>query len=147
MWSVGHRNVQGLAWDSRGRMFAAELGEKRADELNLIEPGGNYGWPRVEGTGTDPNFVNPVVTWTTDDASPSGIAVVGDRAYVACLGGRRLYRVGLDGTGKEALLFNEYGRLRAVEPAPDGSLWVLTNNRDGRGEPESDDDRILRITR
>jgi glucose/arabinose dehydrogenase len=146
VWSLGHRNPQGLAWDERGRMYAAELGEGRFDELNLIRPGGNYGWPVVEGTGNDRRFVDPIATWTTAEASPSGIAVVGDRVYVACLRGERLYRVGLDGRDPEALLVGDYGRLRHVAAAPDGSLWVLTSNRDRRGSPTADDDRILRLT-
>jgi glucose/arabinose dehydrogenase len=148
VYSLGHRNVQGLAWDARGRLFASELGEGRCDELNLIRAGANYGWPVVEGVGHDPRFVDPVATWCpTSVASPSGIAIRGDRVYVTCLRGQRLYRLGLDGRHMEALLVGEYGRLRTVALAPDGSLWLLTTNRDGRMEPNSsDDDRILRLT-
>ena len=146
VYSYGHRNVQGLAWDGQGRLFAAEFGQNRYDELNLIQPGGNYGWPVVEGPSGDDRFVAPLATWATGDASPSGIAVAGDRVYVACLRGRRLYRVGLDGGSAQALLVGAYGRLRYVAVAPDGALWVLTSNRDGRGSPARDDDRILRMT-
>jgi glucose/arabinose dehydrogenase len=148
VYSLGHRNVQGLAWDAAGRMYASELGEGRCDELNRIEPGRNYGWPVVEGDGNDRRFTDPIATWCpTSVASPSGIAVLGDRVYVACLRGQRLYRVGLDGRNVEALLVGDYGRLRTVAAAPDGSLWLLTTNRDGRMEPTSaDDDRILRVT-
>jgi glucose/arabinose dehydrogenase len=145
VYSYGHRNVQGLAWDSGGRLFAAEFGQNRYDELNLIQPGGNYGWPRVEGTGDGGEFVNPVATWSTSDASPSGIAILDDRVYVACLRGTKLYRVGTDGTGAQALFDDVYGRLRHVAVAPDGSLWILTSNRDGRGTPAPNDDRILRL--
>jgi glucose/arabinose dehydrogenase len=146
VWSMGHRNVQGLAFDTRGRLFASELGFHEYDELNLIEPGRNYGWPIVEGPGNDRRFTNPVATWhPTSVASPSGIAVVGVRVYVACLAGKRLYRVGLDGRNLEALLLQRYGRLRDVVVAPDGALWVLTSNRDGRGQPAVEDDRILRV--
>jgi glucose/arabinose dehydrogenase len=145
VYSYGHRNVQGLAWDSRGRLFAAEFGQNRYDELNLIEPGGNYGWPTVEGTGDEKGFINPVATWSTSDASPSGIAILDDRVYVACLRGTKLYRVGTDGSGAQALFDGEYGRLRHAEVAPDGSLWILTSNRDGRGSPDEADDRILRL--
>jgi glucose/arabinose dehydrogenase len=148
VWSLGHRDPQGLAWDARGRLYAAEFGEDRFDELNLIRRGGNYGWPLVEGVGTDPRFIDPITTWAPADASPSGIAIAGGRIYVACLRGRRLYRVGLDGRGAEALLTDDYGRLRTVERAPDGSLWVLTSNRDGRAGPTevtAEDDRILRF--
>ena len=141
VWSLGHRNVQGLGWDSAGRMYASEFGQNTYDELNRIIAGANYGWPDVEGTGRDPRFVDPIATWSPAEASPSGIAVVGDRVYVACLRGARLYRVGLDGGGAQALLQGAYGRLRAVAAAPDGSLWVLTSNKDKLGTP----DRILRI--
>lgn len=147
MWSIGHRNVQGLAWDSDGRMYASEFGQERYDELNVIEPGVNYGWPAVEGVGTDPRFVNPIATWSpTSEASPSGIAIVAGRVYVACLAGRRLYRVGLEGRGAEALLTGEYGRLRDAARAPDGSLWILTSNRDAWGRPIASDDRVVRLT-
>jgi glucose/arabinose dehydrogenase len=145
VWSLGHRNVQGIAWDSRGRLFAAEFGQDRFDELNLIEPGRNYGWPDVEGTAGDPRFVDPIATWAPADASPSGIAIVGDRAYLACLGGQRLYRVELDGDDAEPLLVGEYGRLRTVAAGPDGALWILTSNRDAHGQPVPEDDRLLHL--
>ena len=145
VYSYGHRNVQGLAWDSQGRLFASEFGQNRYDELNRIEPGKNYGWPLVEGTGHNSKFVNPVATWATSDASPSGIAILDDRVYLACLRGTKIYRVGLDGKGAQVLLDGQYGRLRHVTVAPDGSLWVLTSNRDGRGSPVDGDDRILRL--
>ena len=149
VWTLGHRNVQGLAWDSAGRLWASEFGQNRFDEVNLIEPGRNYGWPAVEGRSDRSEFVQPLVTWATSEASPSGVAVLGDRLYVAALRGERLWRVPLDGRGgvgtPEALLVGQYGRLRAVAVAPDRSLWVLTSNRDGRGSPVADDDRILRI--
>jgi glucose/arabinose dehydrogenase len=145
VYSYGHRNVQGLAWDASGQLYASEFGQNRLDELNRIEPGRNYGWPEVEGPGDDPAFVNPVATWSTSDASPSGLAIRGDRAYLACLRGTKLYRIGLDGSQPQALLSGEYGRLRAVVVAPDQTLWVLTSNRDGRGTPATTDDRILRL--
>jgi glucose/arabinose dehydrogenase len=145
VWSYGHRNVQGLGWDAAGHMYASEFGQDSYDELNRVEPGRNYGWPTVEGRGDDGRFTNPIATWATDDASPSGIAVVGDRAYIACLRGTKLYRIGLDGTGAQVLLNGSYGRLRTVMTAPDGSLWVATSNTDGRGSPSRGDDRILRL--
>ncbi|MDC7123133.1 PQQ-dependent sugar dehydrogenase [Cellulomonas fimi] len=156
VWSLGHRNVQGLGWSSDGRMFAAEFGQNTWDELNVVEPGGNYGWPVVEGAGgTDRGFVDPVATWPTSDASPSGLAVTDEGVYLAGLRGERLWRLPLlppvpgdarAGLGApQALLVGEHGRLRAVAPAPDGSLWVLTNNTDGRGDPRDGDDRILRV--
>jgi glucose/arabinose dehydrogenase len=145
VWSYGHRNVQGLAWARDGTMYASEFGQNRYDELNRIEPGRNYGWPEVEGDSDDARFVRPLATWTTADASPSGVAVFGDRIYIACLRGRKVFRLLRDGSSPERLLHEEYGRLRTVAPAPDGSLWVITSNTDGRTEPRKGDDRILRL--
>jgi glucose/arabinose dehydrogenase len=105
-----------------------------------------YGWPVTEGEGNDPRFVDPIVTWAPAEASPSGITVLDHRIYIACLRAQRLYRVGLDGRTMEGLLVGDYGRLRHVATAPDGSLWAVTSNRDKRGNPTADDDRILRLT-
>jgi glucose/arabinose dehydrogenase len=150
VYSYGHRNVQGIAWDPGGRLWATEFGATSRDELNLIRPGANYGWPAVEGQGTDGGrFTDPVVTWSTSEASPSGLAHWRGALYVAALRGERLWRVPLDGEGRagkpEALLQGTYGRLRTVVTAPDGALWVATNNRDGRGRAREGDDRILRF--
>jgi glucose/arabinose dehydrogenase len=145
VWSYGHRNVQGLAWDAGGQLYATEFGQNRYDELNRIEPGRNYGWPDVEGVGDEAAFVNPVATWSTSDASPSGLAILDQRAYLACLRGTKLYRIGLDGSGPQQLLADRYGRIREVVVAPDGTLWLTTSNRDGRGDPAAEDDRILRL--
>ena len=149
VWTLGHRNVQGLVWDARGRMWASEFGQNTWDELNRIVPGGNYGWPVVEGRSSDDRFRNPVRQWHTDVASPSGIAIADGSVFMASLRGERLWQIPLlqHGTGKpRALLTGRYGRLRAVAVAPDGSLWVLTNNTDGRGSPGPGDDRIVRLT-
>lgn len=149
VFSRGHRNVQGLAFDSAGRLFASEFGQDRFDEVNRIVAGGNYGWPEVEGAGGEPRFRDPLVTWATDESSPSGAAIAGGALYVAALKGQRLWRIPLDGRGDlgrpEPLFVGEFGRLRHVALAPDGSLWVLTSNRDGRGDPVEDDDRIIRV--
>ncbi|MFE3445921.1 PQQ-dependent sugar dehydrogenase [Nocardia sp. NPDC059180] len=149
VYSLGHRNVQGLAWDSRGRLFAAEFGQNAFDELNLIEPGRNYGWPAVEGTGgSGRGFTDPLVTWSTDEASPSGIAIAANTVYVTALRGERLWTVPLtdSGTGTPADHFRDgYGRLRTVVVAPDGALWLTTSNTDGRGDIRTGDDRILRF--
>ena len=149
VYSLGHRNVQGLAWDAQGRLYASEFGQNTWDEVNQIVPGGNYGWPTVEGTGTDTRFRNPVVVWSTAQASPSGATVDGATLYVAALRGQRLWSVPLDGNGgagtPTALLQGQYGRLRTVERAPDGSLWITTSNRDGRGSPAATDDRVIRF--
>lgn len=153
VWSFGHRNVQGIGWDDEGRMYASEFGQDTFDELNLIEPGGNYGWPVVEGMGGGDDYVDPLLTWEPAEASPSGMTVRGGAVYVAGLRGKRLWQVPVADIGEtgevgepQAHLTEEYGRLRAVEVAPDGSLWLMTNNTDGRGDPRPGDDRILRIT-
>ncbi|GLY98571.1 PQQ-dependent sugar dehydrogenase [Actinoplanes sp. NBRC 103695] len=149
VYSLGHRNVQGLAWDAEGRLYVAELGQNTWDEVNQIVPGDNYGWPTVEGRANDPRFHDPIVTWTTAEASPSGATIDGDTLYVAALRGTRLWSVPLDGAGGAgtpvALLQGQYGRIRTVETAPDGSLWIATSNRDGRGSPVATDDRVVRF--
>jgi len=144
VWSYGHRNVQGFAWDDSWRMYATELGQNRFDEINRIRPGRNYGWPVVEGVG---KFTDPELTWPTDQASPSGVAITAGSLWVAALRGERLWQVPLDpigALGKPVAHFTgEYGRLREVVRAPDGSLWFTTSNRDGRGSPGPGDDMIL----
>ena len=148
VWSLGHRNVQGLGWDPDGRMLASELGQNTYDELNVIEPGSNYGWPVVEGRGDVAGMVDPVITWSTDVASPSGIAVTDAGVFVAALRGERLWAVGFlpDGFADAAdALTGELGRLRDVHLGPDGALWILTQNTDGRGSPRDGDDRLVRI--
>ncbi|MDP9797110.1 glucose/arabinose dehydrogenase [Catenuloplanes nepalensis] len=149
VYSLGHRNVQGLAWDAAGRLYASEFGQNTWDEVNLITPGANYGWPVVEGDGNDARYVDPLVVWSTAQASPSGAAISGSTLYVAALRGTRLWTVPLTADGGAgtpvAVLQGQFGRLRTVEVAPDGSLWVATSNRDGRGSPAATDDRILRF--
>ncbi|MCS3876801.1 glucose/arabinose dehydrogenase [Gordonia amarae] len=146
VYSYGHRNPQGLAWAGDGTMYAAEFGQDTWDELNIIEPGKNYGWPQVEGIAGRSGFVDPVQQWDPDDASPSGIAIVGDTLFIANLRGERLRVVSTahPDTAEERFT-REFGRLRDVARAPDGSLWILTNNTDGRGRPADGDDRILRL--
>lgn len=150
VYSLGHRNVQGLAWDSSGRLYASEFGANEWDELNLIKPGANYGWPEVEGRGDDPAFVNPVATWATSDASPSGLAYAGGSLWMGALRGARLWQIplGEDGSPGEpvAHLSGTYGRLRGVAAAQDGTVWVSTSNKDGRGSPRDGDDKILSVT-
>ena len=146
VYSYGHRNPQGIAWDAEGTLYASEFGQNTWDELNIIEPGGNYGWPQVEGIAGQEGFIDPVQQWRPSDASPSGIAIAADTLYIANLRGQRLRAVPLaDPSTATELLVGEYGRLRDAVAAPDGSIWVLTNNTDGRGRPAADDDRILRL--
>lgn len=190
LWSLGHRNVQGMGWSADGRMFASEFGQSTLDELNLIVAGGNYGWPDVEGTSRDAapedgqdgdgtradddgardddatpevdgdpaapgtrtgpsGYLDPVATWPTSEASPSGLAVTDEGVYLAGLRGERLWRVPLlaQGTGEpQALLAGAHGRLRSVVVAADGTLRLLTSNTDGRGTPREGDDQLLTVT-
>jgi glucose/arabinose dehydrogenase len=130
-------------------MFAAEFGQNRLDEVNLIEPGRDYGWPAVEGTGgADRGYTDPLLTWSTSEASPSGIAITADTLFVAALRGERLWTAKLsDSTlgAPQQFLRDRYGRLRTVAVAPDGALWLTTSNTDGRGDVRDGDDRILRF--
>ncbi|MER6034636.1 PQQ-dependent sugar dehydrogenase [Streptomyces sp. NPDC001835] len=150
VYSYGNRNVQGLAWDSRQRLFASEFGQDTWDELNAIVPGGNYGWPDAEGRSSDSRFRDPVAEWHTDEASPSGIAYVDGVIWMAALKGERLWRVPLRGTSAsaapQAFLTGEYGRLRTVVPAGGGKVWLVTSNTDGRGKPKKGDDRVLEVS-
>lgn len=136
VYSMGHRNVQGLAWDSTLRLWSTELGPDRNDELNLIVPGGNYGWPEVTGAPHREDFLDAVHVWgSTSEASPSALTIVGGAAYVACLRGECLWRLELPsgepisrGTlpGAEVVLTGQ-GRLRDIMAVSDSELWVATN--------------------
>lgn len=154
VFSMGHRNPQGIAWDEQGTMYASEFGQDTWDELNVIEAGGNYGWPEVEGIATEggageggsDDFTDPVQQWPPSEASPSGMAVTDQSIVIAGLRGQRLHEVAFDDLSTSTQLWaGEHGRLRDVARAPDGSLVVATNNTDGRGEPGPDDDRLLRF--
>jgi glucose/arabinose dehydrogenase len=159
VYSYGHRNVEGLAWDPEGQLYASEFGASTWDEVNRIEAGENYGWPAVEGRGgKDQGYVDPITVWPTSEASPSGAEIMVEGAipqwegdlFVAALRGERLWRLELNDSGevvdREKLLDGEVGRVRDVIQAPDGSLWVSTSNYDTYGNPVSEqDDRILRL--
>ncbi|MFI6289256.1 PQQ-dependent sugar dehydrogenase [Streptomyces sp. NPDC051018] len=149
VYSLGHRNVQGLAWDSEKRLWASEFGQNTWDELNLIEPGKNYGWPEVEGKGRKPGFVDPVVEWKTSEASPSGIAYAEGSIWMAALRGERLWRIPLAGkeplAAPQSFLQGEYGRLRTVISAGGSKVLLITSETDGRGSPEAGDDKILQL--
>ncbi|MER5934463.1 PQQ-dependent sugar dehydrogenase [Streptomyces sp. NPDC002054] len=150
VYSYGHRNVQGLAWDRDRRLWAAEFGQQAWDELNLIEPGGNYGWPEAEGKAGKAGFKDPVAQWKTDEASPSGIAWAAGSVWMAGLKGERLWRIPLAGATPvaepEAFLTGKYGRLRTVVALGGDRLLLVTSETDRRGSPEAGDDRILTLT-
>lgn len=153
VWSYGHRNAQGLAWDDRGRLWETEHGRSGAlsgmDELNLIVKGGNYGWPTIQGDQTREGMIGPVrhsgadVTW-----APSGLAFADGSLFFAGLRGAAIYEAPIAADGSVSAikthLKNVYGRLRAVVVGPDGYVYFTTSNRDGRGTPKTADDKILR---
>jgi glucose/arabinose dehydrogenase len=149
VWSLGHRNPQGIAWDANGQLWAAEFGQDTWDELNRIERGGNYGWPIVEGAAGDARFIDPVTQWRTDEASPSGLAIVGDTLFLAALRGERLWSIAPATAGAPLAATpwytGEFGRLRDAVAGPDGELWFISNNTDGRGSPRDGDDRLYRV--
>jgi glucose/arabinose dehydrogenase len=159
VWSYGHRNVQGLAFDAQGRLWEAELGNSAQDELNLIKKGGNYGWPGCEATVNHPEVKNvphcgdaglvaPVQHWSVSAASPSGLAFANGTLYMAALRGARLWVMKIQGNGTsapQAFFQGQFGRLRTVEPSPDGGLWVTTSSGDKDSTPNNSNDKILHV--
>ncbi|WP_144122982.1 PQQ-dependent sugar dehydrogenase [Catellatospora sichuanensis] len=151
IWSLGHRNPQGLAFDARGRLWVQESGDAVADETNLVVKGGNYGWPACEGTESKsgagcatPGFVAPQHTFAAGEGSCGGMAFVRNVVYLACAGSSRLYRAELDGdalANVQAVLVGAYGQLYTAEPGAGGTLWVVSG-----GTAAGTDMQILRIT-
>ncbi|NUQ91213.1 MAG: PQQ-dependent sugar dehydrogenase [Glycomyces artemisiae] len=157
VYSLGHRNIEGLAWNAAGELYATEFGQDIADEVNRIEPGANYGWPYYEGPGGDPKYTDPVLTWEPFKGSCAGAVFLEDSLVTACLRGQRLWIAQFDSSGAvagepQAAVVSEFGRLRSVAMGPDGMLWVTTSNRDGRCVEERGctaneaDDRIIRFS-
>jgi glucose/arabinose dehydrogenase len=153
VWSYGHRNPQGLAFDSQGRLWEQEFGNAVMDETNLITRGGNYGWPACEGTSgtcTTPGYIAPKKTYSTADGSCSGIAVVRNALYVACERGTRMYRAEISGSelvNAQQYFNGTYGRLRTVEPAPDGGLWLTTTNSGDKDSiPNNSNEKLFHVT-
>lgn len=149
IWSYGHRNPQGLAFDSQGRLWEQEFGNNVMDETNLIVRGGNYGWPQCEGTtgSCGGSLIAPKRTYPTSAGSCSGLAIVGNAVYVACARGERLYRAQISGSslvGTQQYFVGTYGRLRTVEPAPGGNLWLTTTN-DRDTTPNNSSEKVIRL--
>jgi glucose/arabinose dehydrogenase len=146
VYSYGHRNPQGLTWTEDGTMFATEFGQNTWDELNIITPGTNYGWPAVEGIADTEAFTDPVQQWEPRAASPSGMTFLDGTLYIANLRGEVLRAVpAAEPTSSTDYYPGEYGRIRDIVAGPDGNLWMLTSNTDGRGEPSEKDDRLLHL--
>lgn len=152
VYSYGHRNPQGISWNSSGNLWATEHGRSAPtglDEINLIESGQNYGWPTIQGDETRSGMVTPkrnsgpTTTW-----APSGAAFVNNSLFFAGLRGETLYEAAIKGDNVTQLkehFKGQFGRLREVVLSPDGMLYVTTSNRDGRGSPSNEDDRIIKI--
>lgn len=153
VYSYGHRNPQGLAWDSAGRLWSTEHGRSGLrsglDEINLIEAGSNYGWPVMQGNETRAGMLAPALhSGASDTWAPASAAIVGNSLFFGGLLGEALYEAALDGervSELKAHFKGTYGRIRTVRVGPDGMLYLTTSNKDGRGSPASDDDKILRV--
>ncbi len=153
VWSYGHRNPQGLAWDDQGRLWATEHGPSGIlsgyDELNLIEKGGNYGWPEIRGDQAAEGMISPVINSGANDTwAPAGAVFYNGSIFFTGLRGSALYEAKLNGTDVVELIAhfrNDYGRMRALVITPDGLLNVSTSNTDGRGNASPSDDIILSI--
>ena len=157
VYSLGHRNPQGLAWNSKNVLYESEHGQSAHDEINIIYPGANYGWPLVQGDedSSEVMIQKPLIHSKEDTWAPSGIAFANQgpwqgKLLVATLRGQQLLVISLNGKGTvvknvESWLMNEYGRLREVIQAKDGSIYLTTSNRDGRGNPDASDDKIIRL--
>ena len=150
VYSSGHRNPQGLAWDNLGQLWATEHGRSAPlsgyDELNRIEKGKNYGWPVIQGGEAKQGMVTPVInsgpnfTW-----APAGAIYLDGSIFFAGLRGEALYQYNLETKEFKTHFFKDFGRLRAVVVGPDGFIYVSTSNKDGRGEVKEGDDKIIKI--
>ncbi|MGP8304389.1 PQQ-dependent sugar dehydrogenase [Streptomyces inhibens] len=149
VYSYGHRNPQGITWDAQGRLWEGEFGDSKYDELNLIQPGKNYGWPKCEGKCSTSGMTNPKRQWRVEDASPSAVAYADGAIYMAALRGERLWRIPVNGTSTgtpKAYYTHDYGRLRTVESVPGKkSLWLTTTNADNNGDGGPGSDKVFQI--
>lgn len=158
IYSYGHRNVQGLCWDENGVMYASEHGPSGElngwcchDELNKIEKGGNYGWPFVIGDTKKEGTILPIAQSGDDTWAPGGIIFLDNKIYMTCLKGERInvFSISPQNTvqAQEKLFADTYGRLRNIIIAKDGSIIFCSSNKDGRGNPDKEDDKIYRVSR
>lgn len=146
IYSLGHRNPQGIAWDGQSRLWETEHGQSATDELNLIEPGGNYGWPTIRGDQTQEDLTSPKLQSGTDTWAPAGAAFFEGSVFFGGLRGQALFQAVLgDQVQLKTHFKQEFGRIRDVVLGPDNLLYITTSNRDGRGNPTANDDKIIRV--
>lgn len=157
VYSLGHRNPEGLAWNSKNVLYESEHGQSANDEINIIQPGANYGWPMVQGSegSTEIIIQKPLIHSGEDTWAPAGITFVSQgpwegKLLVANLRGQQLLSISFNENGigvntVESWLKNQYGRLREVIQEKDGSIYLTTSNRDGRGNPDIADDKIIQL--
>lgn len=151
VFSLGHRDPQGMAWDKNANLFVTEFGSTKNDEINLIKAGQNYGWPEQECAGD--NFANPIMCYDPS-LEPGGIVFYSgdkleykDSLIMATLRGANLYKLdmGKDDVLSQKSMLSGVGRIRDVSEGPDGYLYVITSNTDGKGFPDKTDDKLIRI--
>lgn len=147
IYSYGHRNPQGLAWDQTRQLYNTEHGQSATDELNKIIPGKNYGWPIIRGTETNPGMESPVLQSGLETWAPGGMAYYNGSFFYGGLRGQALFQATINGdsTNLKTHFKNEFGRIRDVVIGPDNMLYISTSNQDGRGTPKADDDMIIRV--
>jgi glucose/arabinose dehydrogenase len=143
VYSYGHRNPQGITWTETGDLFSAEHGARGFDEINQIKAGQNYGWPTVQGDETRAGLVPPIFHSGNSTWAPSGLTYDKGKLYVAGLAGQQLRVFDLQ-TNQSYPLYKNVGRLRDLL-VDNGIMYIITNNTDGRGIPDRDDDHLLRI--
>lgn len=146
VYSYGHRNPQGLAWDENETLWATEHGPSTKDEVNLIKKRSDYGWPTITGNQTKEGMETPVANSGSDTWAPSGAVISRGKLYFAGLRGQALYSMDLKTKELKTHFKGQYGRIRSVTIGPDGAFYLITSNRDGRGSPVGEDDRIIKLT-
>ena len=145
VYSYGHRNPQGIAWDNKGNLWETEHGSSACDELNNVEKGKNFGWPNVRCDQKQNDMVSPMIQSGNDTWAPAGLAYYNGSLFFAGLRGQALYEVIINGLTLKEHFKGEFCRIRDVILGPDNMLYITTSNRDGRGSPTSDDDKIIRV--